>query len=134
MIQLRLLSILGGFLVLLAPTLLLWQGGGKPLSLDGTSVIGAMFALVVVAASFFYIGVYAREMRRSARLRVLGGVLLVAPFAASIAVLWRSSDDLELWASGLLFCFTAVLFLAFVFPASQSRKHRPMRSRESLAN
>jgi ABC-type multidrug transport system permease subunit len=134
MILLRFLSILAGCLVMMAPPVLLSEGSGGPRFFDGRTVLVMMAALAVVSASFFYIGFAAKKMRKSATLRAIGALLLAVPFAGSTALLWRGGQPTELWGAGLLFCFTTLLFVAFVFPAGQRHKHRPMRRRESLAS
>jgi hypothetical protein len=133
MILLRLLSILAGCLVMVAPALFMSGASTGPAFFDGRTVLGAMSGLAVVAAAFFYVGVAGPRMRRSAGLRTVAMLLLAVPFLAGLAVLWRGAQASELWAGALLCSVTAMLFLAFVFPAQGSRKHRPLRRRESLA-
>ncbi|MFL6673910.1 MAG: hypothetical protein ACJ8LG_11550 [Massilia sp.] len=131
MILLRFLSILAGAVVLVAPPIFMFAGATGPHFFDGSTVLAAMAGLVLVAASFFFVGVAGDRMRKSAQLRVVGGLLLGVPLAAGCAVLWRGNDELQLWLGALAFCFAAVLFVAFVFPAVNARKYRPLRARES---
>jgi hypothetical protein len=130
MILLRLLSILAGGLILIVPPLFLFGGTSGPEYFDGKTVVAALAGLTLVAFTFFFIGFAGDRMRKSAPLRTLGGLLLAVPFAGSAAMLLRAAQVELLWLSGLLLCVTVVLFVAFVFPASGSRKHRPMRRRE----
>jgi hypothetical protein len=133
MILLRFMSVLAACLVMMAPPLLLSDDSSGPLFYDGLTVVAVIAGLALVSGSFFYIGFAARKMRKSPRLRAVGALLLAAPFAGSVVTLWRGEDPLHLWGAGLLFCFTTLLFVAFIFPAGQPRKQRPMRRRESLA-
>jgi len=130
MILLRLLSILAGGLILVVPPLFLFAGTSGPEFFDARTVLAALAGLALVSFTFFFIGFAGDRMRKSAPLRTLGGVLLALPFAGSAAVLLRGTEVAMLWLSGLLLCVTVVLFVVFVFPASSSRKHRPMRRRE----
>jgi hypothetical protein len=133
-ILLRVLSVLAGCLVMLAPPMLLAEGSTGPKFFDGRTVMELMAILALMSASFFFFGFTARKMRKSPRLRAIGGLMLTVPFAGSVAMLWRADESAELWAAGLLFFFTTLLFVAFVFPAGRAGKHRPMRRRESLAS
>jgi hypothetical protein len=134
MILLRLLSILAGCLVMVSPALFLSGGSAGPAFFDGRTVFGVITGLALVAAAFFFVGFAGQQIHKSAQLRAVAGALLAAPFLAGVAVLWRGGGAAILWASALLCCISAVLFIAFVFPAQRSRKHRPMRRRESLAS
>jgi hypothetical protein len=133
MILLRLLSILAGCLVMMSPALFMSGGSSGPASFDGGTVIGAITGLALVSAAFFFVGFAGRKMKKSAHLRATAAALLAVPFLASMVILWRGGQDAELWAAALLCGVSAVLFVAFVFPAQHARKHRPMRRRESLA-
>jgi peptidoglycan/LPS O-acetylase OafA/YrhL len=134
MILLRLLSILAGGLVMVSPALFMSGGSAGPDFFDGRTVFGAMAGLAVVASAFFFVGFAGQKMRKSARLRAVAALLLAVAFVAGLAVLWDGGDASELVAGALLCSVSAVLFVAFVLPAQHSRKHRPMRRRESLAN
>jgi hypothetical protein len=131
MILLRFLAILAGALVMMAPPMFMFAGATGPHFFDGRTVLTAMAGLALVAASFLFIGAAGDRMRKSARLRSIGGLLLAMPLAASCALLWRGNDELELWLGALAFCFAAVLFVAFVFPAVNTRNYRPLRAREA---
>jgi peptidoglycan/LPS O-acetylase OafA/YrhL len=133
MILLRLLSILAGCLVMVAPALFMSGASAGPAFFDGRTVLGAMTGLTVVAAAFFFVGFAGQKMRKSAGLRAAAALLLAVPFLVGVAVLWLGGHDSELWSGALLCSITAVLFVALVFPAQHSRKHRPLRRRESLA-
>jgi hypothetical protein len=133
MILLRLLAILAGCLVMMSPALFMSGDSSGPAFFDGVTVFGAITGLALVSAAFFFVGFAGRKMIKSTRLRTVAAVLLALPFLGGVAVLWRGGQATELCASALLCGVTAVLFVAFVFPAEHSRKHRPMRRRESLA-
>lgn len=129
MIVLRLLSLLVGGLILVAPPLLV-ANGAKPEFFDGRTVLAAQAVALLAAAAFFYIGVLGERMRKSGAARALGALLLAVPFSGGLAVLLRTQDVDKLWLSGALVCLAAVLFVAFVFPVGGRGKHRPMRRRE----
>lgn len=127
MIALRLLSLLAGFLVLLLPAVLLADTGVT--GLPGMTVVAGLIGMGLVSASFVYIGMAGDRMRRSARARALGAVLLAVPIMGSLALLVSRKDATVLWGSATLLVFSLVLFLGFVFPALEHRQ-RPMRRRE----
>jgi len=129
MILLRFLSMLAGALVLVAPPLFIFSGSA-PTYFDGRTVLIMMLGLTLVAGSFFFIGFAGGRMKKSARVRSIGALLLAAPFTASVAVLWRTTKPELLWLAGLLLCFTVMLFLSVLFPAAGGRRQRSMRARE----
>lgn len=129
MIALRLLSVLAGFLVLIVPAVVLADAGLAGMS--ATKAAAALLGMALVSASFVYIGAAGDRMRRSARARMLGALLLVVPIAGGLGLLATRHDAAVLWCSGALLTFSLVLFLGFVFP-SVERRQRPMRRREGL--
>jgi Ca2+/Na+ antiporter len=130
MILLRFLSMIVGALVLLVPPYFLFPDGPRHGAESGWTVLAGCAGLALVASSFFFIGIAGYHMKRSALLRAVAAVLLTVTFIAMAAVVWRNDVPDMWWMNGLVLCFTAVLFIVFVYPASRQRKHRPMRARE----
>jgi MFS family permease len=128
MIFLRMLALLAGGLVLILPPLLLADVGHA--GMPGWIVAGGLAGLALVALSFLYVAVLGDRMRRSAYTRALGGLLLLIPAAAGIAMLATRTDAELLWGSAILVSFTVLLFISFVYPAAPDRRQRPMRRRE----
>lgn len=128
MIVLRLLALAAGGLVLIVPPLL--AAGTRRPDLPVWVAVGGLAGLALIALSFLYVAALGDRMRRSAQARTLGGLLLMIPAAASIAMLATRSDIPLLWGSGVLLSFTVLLFLSFVYPAAPDRRQRPMRQRE----
>jgi hypothetical protein len=128
MIVLRLLALAAGGLVLIVPPLL--AAGTRRPDLPGWVAIGGLAGLALIALSFLYVAAFGDRMRRSAQARTVGGLLLMIPAVASIAMLATRSDIPLLWGSGVLLSFTVLLFLSFVYPAAPDRRQRPMRQRE----
>jgi hypothetical protein len=98
--------------------------------MPGWHAAGSLVGLALVAGSFLYIAALGDRMRRSRSARTLGGLLLLIPALAGIAILATRTDPTLLWGSGLLLSFTVVLFVSFVYPAKPERRQRPMRRRE----
>jgi hypothetical protein len=128
----RFLSFLAGILVFVVPPLFLFENSTGPQFFDGRTVLATMAALGLVALSFFYIGFAGDKMRKSLRLRWVGGVLLCVPSLGGAVTLCRGGEDEVLWMSALMFGFSVLLFVNFVYPATHMRRQRPMRRRESL--
>ena len=128
MIALRLLSLAAGGLVLVVPPMLMPDAGAGTMS--GKMVAGGLIGIVLIALSFFYIAVAGRQMRRDARARLLGGLLLLIPAAASLGALANGKNPAMLGGGGALLVFSIMLFLSFVLPATASHRQRPMRQRE----
>jgi len=126
MIVLRLLAFLAGGLVLILPPLALAQS--SPAGMPGWVAVGGFAGLVLVALSFFYIGMLGDRMRRNGQLRTLGGLLLMIPAAAGATMLVTRNDPTLLWGSGALLSVTVMMFVSFVFPASPSRHQRLPRT------
>jgi peptidoglycan/LPS O-acetylase OafA/YrhL len=130
MILLRLLSILAGGLILVIPPMFMFAHGTGQQFFDPLTVSIKLAEGALLASSFFFIGFAGDRMRKSGPLRALGALLLAVPFIGGIAMLVRADDEWMLWLAATLICLAAVLFVAFVFPAVGSEKHRPMRRRE----
>jgi hypothetical protein len=128
MIFLRLLALLAGSLVLILPPIVVAENSHP--GMPGWIAVGGLAGLALIALSFLYIAALGDRMRRSAHTRVLGGMLLLIPAAASITMLATRNDEALLWGSGSLLSFTVLMFISFVFPASADRRQRPMRKRE----
>jgi hypothetical protein len=131
MFFLRLLAILnGGFVLIAAPLYLRSQGTLR--GEDTETVIFGCMLLAAIAASFFYIGLVGHRMRRSTPLRAVGGLLLAVPLITSVATVAETRYLQAVYLCVIMFCMAAILFVSFVYPGSQVRKHRPMRPREAL--
>ena len=128
MIVLRLIALVAGGLVLILPPLLA-EGSRRP-DVPAWIAIGGLAGLALIAVSFLYVAAFGDRMRRSSQTRMLGGLLLMIPAAASITMLATRTDIPLLWGSGALLSFTVLLFLSFVYPAAPDRRQRPMRQRE----
>jgi hypothetical protein len=120
MIFLRLACLIAGILVLVAP----------PAVLDVPRSPALLAALLLAAASFFIIGMTGHQIKRSPALGRLCAVLLLAPFLASAATLWRSAEPLAMWMSGALLCFTMLLSLVLGWLLLREPSARRVRARE----
>lgn len=129
MIFLRLLCLMAGVVVLVAPPVMLFPtGASMPNVLKAAAVLGG---LLLASSGFFLIGMVGHRMRRSPPLRTLAAVLLAVPLAASVAMFWRSGSPTMLSLCSMLLCFTAMLYLTFIYPVLRSPGHRPLRSEET---
>jgi MFS family permease len=128
MITLRLFSLFVGGLVLVVPPMVLFDAGAG--GMPAWIVAGGLLGVVLMACSFFYVGVAGNKMRRPGRARMLGGALLLLPVGASMLMLATYDDETVLWSSGLLLVFTIILILSCVFPRMLDPRQRPMRRRE----
>jgi membrane protein implicated in regulation of membrane protease activity len=128
MIVLRLIALLAAGMVLIVPPLVATGVGHA--AMPGWIAVSGLTGVALVALSFFYIAALGDRMRRSRPVRTLGGLLLLIPAAAGIAMLATRTDPDLLWAAGLLLSFTVMLFVSFVYPAVPERRQRRMRRRE----
>lgn len=128
MIFLRLLSFLIGIGIPMTLPLVLADVGTR--GMPGRPVVAGLIGLGLVSGSFLYIALLAPRMRRSRALRILGGMLLMVPAAAGLAVLWTRTQETMLWGGGLLLLVSVLMFISFIFPATPDRRQRPMRARD----
>src|SRR4051812_5873842 len=103
----RLLSLVVGSLVLVLPPMLLPMGS----SMSFGTVIAAMFGVILLSGTFFYVGAAGRKMRRGGQARMLGAALLLLPAVAALATIATRKDEALLWGSGALLVFTIILLL-----------------------
>ena len=125
MIFLRLACLVAGILVLVAPPVVLFPNGA-----DLPRSATLLAALLLAASSFFFIGMAGHRIKRSPSLRRLCVMLLVLPFVAGSATLWRSAEPLALWMSGALLCFTLIVSLVFALMMLQEPSAGRVRARE----
>jgi hypothetical protein len=128
MIFLRLLSFLIGIGIPMALPLVLSDVGTR--GMPGWPVLGGLFGMCLISGSFLYIALLASRMRRSVILRILGGLLLMLPMAASLAVLWTRTQEAMLVGGGGLLAASVLMFISFIFPGIPDGRQRPMRKRE----
>jgi peptidoglycan/LPS O-acetylase OafA/YrhL len=126
MIFLRLLCLLAGVVILVVPPVML--------SADGAVAPTLLLSMLLVSASFFYVGVAGHRVRRSPRLLRQSVALLVLPLLASAFTLWRSTDPAVLWLSGMLLGFTLVVGLVLAYPLLQGPSPRRLRARDTRRN
>jgi amino acid transporter len=131
MILLRFLSAALGTMVLVAAPIVLFSDSDAAFS-DSWQAFAFVVALALVAASFFFISFAGRRMKKSPLLRKIGSGSLAIPFIGSSMMIWRGGDAASLWASGIMLCFTMLLFVVFVVPSAGLQKRRPMREREPV--
>lgn len=131
MFFLRLLAILNGGIVLIAAPLYL-RSQGTLRGEDMETVMLGCLLLAVIAASFFFIGLAGHRMRRSIFLRSIGGMLLAVPLVTGVVMVAETRYQQAVYLCVVMFCMAAVLFVSFVYPGSQVRKHRPMRPRDTV--
>lgn len=130
MFFLRLLAILNGGLVLVAAPWFL-RRQGRLRGEDMETVIFGCAVIAIIALSFFFIGLAGHRMRKSMTLRSLGGLLLAVPLVTGVAVVAQTRYQDAVYLCVIMFCMAAILFVSFVYPGSNVRKHRPMRPRET---
>jgi hypothetical protein len=124
---LRILSLLAGIIVLLAPPIMLTDAGTGNWSVAAVSA--SLLGIVAVSAIFFYVGVKGERMIRKRPERTVGGILLLIPIFTGLFLLVSRHEFAQLVASGILLGFSLLLFLSFVFPGIDPGS-RPMRERE----
>lgn len=132
MILLRLLAVLLGGLLLLAPPLYLSADGPMRNPPDATTVALGCALVALLAGAFFYIAVYGHRMKRSKNLRIVGGALLAAPLITGVVMISATAALQSVYLSIAMFCLAAILFVSFVYPGERNRKHRPMRKRDII--
>lgn len=128
MILLRLLCMMAGVLVLIAPSMLL-PTGGMPVSLP--AALGMLVMLLLASSSFFFIGLAGNRFKASPKLHRLCLLLLAAPLVVGAATLWRAADPAALWMSGTLLGFTMFVCLILTSPLLQRPSARRLRAREA---
>ncbi|MBW8898610.1 MAG: hypothetical protein JF619_10955 [Massilia sp.] len=128
MIFLRLLSFLIAIIIPMVPPFVLADAGIR--SMPGWPVLGGLFGMCLISGSFLYVALLGPRMRRSITLRILGGLLLIVPAVAGLAMLWTSDEEDMLWSGGALLVTTILMFISFVFPAPSEHRQRPMRKRD----
>jgi hypothetical protein len=131
MFFLRLLAILNGSIVLIAAPLYL-RSQGTLRGEDMETVVAGCILLAAIVASFFYIGLVGHRMRRSVPMRTVGGMLLAVPLITGVVMVAETRYLQAVYLCIVMFCMAAILFVSFVYPGSQVRKHRPMRPRDTI--
>ena len=132
MIVLRCISFAIGSLILTgAPFLLLPEAPQRPGGV--LEVLAGCGVIALMAAGFLLVGVAGNHMKRSLRTRLLGGMLLLVPIAASFAILFIDNVPEDAWMIGPLTCSATFLFITFVYPRKRSQMHRRMRPRDPVA-
>lgn len=129
MIFVRLLCMLAGIMILVAPPVVLYPNGG--VTPDAVKAAGILAGLVLASSGFFLIGMAGHRIRRSPTLRSLAGVLLAAPLLGSLGMMWRGGAPTMLWMCSLMLSLTVVLYATFVVPVVSAQGHRRMREREA---
>jgi hypothetical protein len=127
MTALRILALLAGPAVLLAPPILLSDAGGRGWS--AVAVAAGLIVVAAVSATFIYIGVAGERMIRNRTDRIVGGVMLLIPMISGLAMLIGRKDSSQMVAGGIVLGFSLLLFLSFVYPAMEPRS-RKLRQRE----
>lgn len=89
--------------------------------------------IALMAAGFLIVGVAGNHMKRSLRARLLGGLLLAVPIAASFGLLFVDNVPEDAWMIGPLTCCATFLFITFIYPRKRSQLHRRMRPRDPAA-
>ena len=128
MIFVRLLCLLAGIMILVAPPVMLYPNGN--VMPDAFRAAGVLMGLTLASSGFFLIGMAGHRMRRSPQLRSLAGLLLAAPLLGSLAMMWRGGSPMMLWMCSAMLSLTIVLYMTFVMPLVSAQGHRRMRERE----
>ncbi|VXB49960.1 hypothetical protein [Massilia sp. 9I] len=128
MIFLRLACLVAGLLVLVAPPAVLVPRGADLPELSRSAFL--LTAMLLAASSFFFIGMTGHRIKRSPALARLCAMLLVLPFLAGMATLWRSAEPIALWMSGALLCFTMIISLVMAFLLLGEPSPSRVRARE----
>lgn len=132
MIVLRCISFAIGSLILTgAPFILLPDAPQRPS--DVLEVLAGCGVIALMAAGFLIVGVAGNHMKRSLRARMLGGLLLAVPIAASFGILFLDNVPEDAWMIGPLTISATFLFITFIYPRKRSPLHRRMRPRDPAA-
>jgi hypothetical protein len=132
MFLLRILSFIAGSFVLLgSPFLLLGERAGTA-DASTPAVLVSVLAVLLFGAAYFFFALCGRRIHRSARVRQLATGLIAFQLAAGAWLLATSHLTKALVAAAPLLCFTAFLFLVFIWPGNSLRTQRPMRRREHI--
>lgn len=118
MMLLRLLCLTAGVLVLVAPAIVLPVGAMLP---HAGKAAATLTCLVLCACAFLFTGMAGPLLRRSPALRSLAALLLIVPFAASIALLWHGAAPSTLWIAGTVLGFTVTLYVTLLYPVLRGR-------------
>lgn len=131
MLFLRLLSFIAGTVVLMAAPFLLLSGRQAAAPPGAWSLALGAAGVALFAAAYFFFAFLARRMSRSAGLRQAGAALTACQMLLGAALLTSAGHSHAPLAAAPLLCFSAGLFMAFVWPGKLGRNHRPLRPRES---
>jgi len=129
---LRLVCLMAGLVVLVAPPAMLFPNGGALPDLGRSVALQA--ALLLAASSFFFIGIAGHRIKRSRTLGRLSALLLLAPFLAGAATLWASAHPPVLWMGGALLSFTLIVSLALGSMLLAGPSPSRVRAREGRRN
>lgn len=127
MILLRLLCIMAGIMVLIAPSTLFPTGAiaaGLP------QALAIYVVLLLASSSFFFIGVAGHLLKKSPKLHRLCLMLLGTPLLAGAVALSLATAPKTLWMSSLLLGFTMFVGLILAYPLLQEPSARRLRARE----
>lgn len=130
MLFLRLLSFIAGTVVLMTAPFLLLSGRQSATPPGAWSLALGAAGVLLFAAVYFFFAFLARRMSRSAVLRLAGAALTACQLLIGAAVLASAGHTHAPLAAAPLLCFSAGLFMAFVWPGKLGRNHRPMRPRD----
>ncbi len=114
-----------------APFVLLPDAPQRPS--DVFDVLTGCGVIALMAAGFLIVGVAGNHMKRSLRTRLLGGLLLAVPIAASFGILFVDNVPEDAWMIGPLTICATFLFITFIYPRKRSAVHRRMRPRDPAA-
>lgn len=112
MMFLRMLCLVAGVLVLVAPAILFPSGAMAP---DSGKAATALLCVVLAATGFFFIGMAGQRLRRSPRLRTVAALLLAVPVASSIALFASGGSPALLLTAGAMLVLAVVLYPTLVF-------------------
>lgn len=122
MMFLRLMCLIAGALVLVAPAMLFPSGAMAP---DAGKAGLALACVVLAATGFFIIGMAGRRLRRSPPLRTLAALLLAVPLVASLFLLANGGSPLLLAMAGATLGLSMVLYPTMVLRVRSGSLRRP---------